>query len=102
MDQQFNRSTANRRERRTDIHADVSLRRVGHHPFRVRVYDASPSGCRIEFIEQPSLAERVWIKFEGLEPIEASVCWVRGMAGGVEFRRPIHPAVFERLLGTLK
>jgi len=42
------------------------------------------------------------VKFDGLQPLEAGVCWIEGFAAGVNFRQPIHPAVFDRLVGTLK
>ena len=90
------------REIRTALDAEVSLRRSGHHNYKVRVYDASPHGCRIEFVERPSLDERVWIRFEGLEGIEAQVCWVDGFVAGVEFVKPIHQAVFDRLVGGIR
>ena len=89
------------RETRTALDAEVALRRTGHHHYKVSVYDASPHGCRIEFVERPSLKERVWVRFEGLEAIEAQVCWVDGFVAGVEFVNPIHPAVFDRLVGGL-
>ena len=91
-----------RKAARTSLQAEVSIRRAGQHSFRVRIYDASPYGCRVEFVERPRLDEIVWVRFEGIEPIEGSVCWVDGMVGGVEFQRPIHPAVFDRLVGLLR
>ena len=87
------------REPRTVLDAEVSLRRTGHHGYRVKVYDASAHGCRIEFVERPNLDERVWVKFEGLDSVEGLVCWVDGFVAGVEFAKPIHPAVFDRLVG---
>ena len=47
------------------------------------------------------LDEIVWVKFEGLEALEAMVCWVDGFAAGLEFQRPVHPAVFDVLLQRL-
>ena len=87
------------RKIRTALDAEVSLRRSGHHGYRVKVHDASPNGCRIEFVERPNLDERVWVKFEGLDAVEGLVCWVDGFVAGVEFVNPIHPAVFDRLVG---
>ena len=87
-----------RRRTRKTIAAEVDLRRSGVHAFRVKVFDASPEGCKIEFIERPRVGERVWVKFDGLEAIEASVRWVGGHVGGVRFKHPIHEAVFERLV----
>ena len=65
------------------------------------VHDVSREGCRLEFIERPRLDETVWVKFDGLDAIESSVCWVRGADVGVEFKRPIYTAVFDILLNRL-
>ena len=59
-----------RRTERVAVNAEVALRRSGQLNYRVRVFDASPLGCRLEFVERPQLDERVWIKFDGLDPIE--------------------------------
>lgn len=92
-----------RKRERVSLIAEVGIRRSGFHGFRVRVFDASPDGCKIEFVEKPRIGERVWVKFDGLEGIEASVRWIEGHIGGVHFERPLHEAVFERLvLSTLK
>lgn len=48
------------------------------------------------------LDERVWVKLNQLNPIEAMVCWTTGSNVGLEFERPMHPAVFEMLLIRLK
>lgn len=92
----------NRQDARVAVNAEVALRRSGSHPYSVRVYDASPHGCRIEFVERPSLDERVWVKFQGLEAIEGLVCWVDGFVAGLEFVTPIHPAVFDSLVARLR
>jgi hypothetical protein len=77
----------------------TSLRRRARvfHGFRVRAFDLSPAGCKIEFIERPALGERVWIKFDDLEAIESEVRWLDGHIGGVQFAHPLHPAVFEQI-----
>ena len=67
----------------------------------VNVYDISPQGCRIEFVDRPRLDEIVWVKFEGLDAIESTICWLRGPEAGVEFVRPIYPAVFDSLVRRL-
>ena len=87
---------------RVSLDAEVSLRRPGKSTYRVRVFDASPHGCKVEFVERPMPADRAWIKFDGLEPLESMVCWVKGFAAGVQFEKPIHPAVFDRLMAGLK
>ena len=90
-----------RKSARVSLDAQVSLRRTGRMPYKVTVRDASPHGCKVEFVERPTLDERAWIKFEGLEPLEATVCWVKGFVAGIQFEKPIHPAVFDRLINIL-
>lgn len=92
---------ATRKSRRVSIAALVRLRRRGHHNFTVKAFDLSPEGCKLEFLERPQLDETVWVKFEGLEGIEATVCWVEDNVAGVEFVRPLHSAVFDMLVGRL-
>ena len=82
--------------------SEVSLRRVGHVKFQVNVRDISPDGCRIDLIERPRIGESLHLKFEGLEVVECKVRWVEGYIAGLEFVRPIHPAVFDLLMLRLK
>lgn len=87
-----------RKSVRVGLNADVVLRRAGQNNYRTTIFDLSPHGCKVEFVERPRLDELVWVKFDGLEALDAYVCWVEGFAAGLEFQRPIHPAVFEMLV----
>lgn len=87
-----------RNSERIALTAEVSMRRLGRANFRVGVFDASPGGCRIDLVERPSEGERVLVKFEGLESLEAEVCWVDGFTAGLKFVKPMHPAVFDLLV----
>jgi hypothetical protein len=40
----------------------------------------------------------LWVKLDGLESIEAIVCWVEESRLGLMFKAPLHPAVFDMLL----
>ena len=62
----------------------------------------SPSGCSINFVDRPSVGERHWVKFEGMDALEGEVRWVENFNAGLKFIRPIHPAVFELLLTKLR
>ena len=86
---------------RIELTAELGLRRVGRKNYRARVFDISPQGCKVEFVERPRLDELVWVKFEYLDAVEAAVCWVDGFYGGVKFLRPIYPAVYDLLLAKL-
>ena len=90
-----------RKSARVALDAQVFLRRSGQNNYRAQVFDISQHGCRVEFVERPGLEEIVWVKFEGLEPLEARVCWVQGFSAGLEFHNPVHYAVFGALVERL-
>ena len=86
-----------RNKQRRPVTAEVWVRRAGVHRFRVRIFDASAEGCKIEFVERPASGERLWVRFDGLEALAATVRWVYGHTGGVQFERPLHEAVFRNV-----
>lgn len=90
-----------RRFERKTLTAEVSMRRLGKHTFRVQLFDASPDGCKLELVDKPRIEEHVLVKFDGLEALEAEVCWIEGNLAGLRFERTIHPAVFDLLLQRL-
>ena len=90
-----------RRTERLPLRAEVHLRRPGQLSFLVEVFDVSPQGCKIEFVDRPKVADAVWVKFVGLEAIEARVRWIEGHIAGVQFVNEIHPAVFENVISRL-
>jgi hypothetical protein len=64
----------------------------------VRLFDLSPRGCKIEFVERPEIGELVWVKFDALQGIAARVRWIAGHVGGVQFEPAMHEAVFRNLI----
>lgn len=86
---------------RAALTAELSLRRQGRQSYIANLFDLTPKGCRVEFIETPRAGEKMWAKIDVFDSIEATVRWVEGFYGGLEFSRPIHPAVFELLLTRL-
>lgn len=90
-----------RRFERTMLSAEVAMRRLGKHTFKVQVFDASPDGCKLELVDKPRVDEHVLVKFDGLEALEAEVCWIEGNCAGLRFEKTIHPAVFDLLLERL-
>lgn len=87
-----------RQSSRVETCAEVALRRPGQGKYRVRIFDLSPEGARIEFVERPRVGELSWVKFDGLAAIEAKVRWVEGHVAGIRFESPLHSAVFDQLL----
>lgn len=95
--EELSRERVQRSAERTPLDAEVTVRRISHLGYRVKIYDASPAGCRCEFVERPEIGERIWVKFDGLESIECKVRWIKNSEAGLEFSRPIYPAVFDLL-----
>lgn len=79
------------------VDGEVLQRRQGQPNYRVRLFDVSTQGCMAEFVERPRVGDHVWIKFEGLESLEAEVCWAEGFKAGLKYANSIHPAVFDLL-----
>lgn len=86
---------------RRAIAGSASLRRMGRKEYQTRLFDLTPNGCKVEFIERPRPGELLWVKLDGLSNVEAAVRWVDGFYGGVEFVRPLHGAIFDSLIGRL-
>ncbi len=77
-----------REHERVSLQAAISLRRRSGLNYIVRTTDVSPSGCKVEFVDRPSVGDIHWIRFEGLQALEGEVRWSRQFRGGVQFRRP--------------
>lgn len=90
-----------RRSERIAVTATVTLRKPGKPNFQAKVSDVSREGCKVEFIDRPSVGDSLWIKFGSFENLAAEVCWVEGSEMGLNFAKPFHPAVFELLMERL-
>lgn len=91
-----------RRHPRVQVDGSAMLRRSGQLNYSVRLYDLTPHGCKAEFVERPEFDEQVWVKFAGIAPLEARVCWIGNSKVGLVFTHPIHPAVFDLLIARLR
>jgi len=96
------RTETPRKHCRLEVSAELSLRRMGRQRYQGRLFDLSPTGCKVEFVERPRPEEVLWVKFVDFDSIEATVRWIDGFYGGLEFARPIYPSVFELLLAKLQ
>lgn len=90
---------ARRCSRRVAVTGQISVRKSGCLSFQLPTLDLSAEGCRVELVEAVDAGERVIVRLPALEPIGADVAWVHGIHAGVRFHRPLHPAVFDQLLG---
>lgn len=81
--------------------AQIHARRIPGVNFEVPLDNVSSGGCRIEMLEVCEVGEDVIARFPELEPLGARVRWTMGATAGLQFTRPIHPAVFGSLLERL-
>jgi hypothetical protein len=81
------------------VGAEISVRKAGCFNFQLPVLDISAHGCRVELLEAVDQGERMIVRLPALEPLGAQVAWVCGTHAGLRFDRPLHPAVFDQLLG---
>lgn len=92
------RKQVERRAARVKVTADVGLRALGRNSYRVRIVDLSTDGCQVELVELPKVGDRMSVKFDGLEVLEADIMWVEGHRAGLTFVNRLHPAVLDLLL----
>lgn len=90
-----------RAHERVTLDAAIMLRHAGRRNYRTLLFDLTPAGCKVEFVERPRQGDLLWAKFDGLEGIEARVAWVDGFRGGLKFTRPLHPGIFDALVARL-
>jgi hypothetical protein len=88
--------------KRVSVEAEVMLRRLGQNNYRVRIFDLSPEGCKVELIERPCEGEHLLMRIEGLETLDSEVCWVSDFVAGLRFEKPFHPAVFDLMVARLQ
>ncbi len=79
------------------VEGEVTQRKMGQPWYQARLFDLSRHGCKIESVQRPRAGDRIWIKFAGLESLDAEVRWVEGLQAGLKYANPIHPAVFDLL-----
>ncbi len=90
------RDIAGRRTERWAWDAEVQFR-SGTKRANVRLRDISPLGARIKGVFLVHEGDRFFIRFPGMESIEAKVAWVTEFEFGCEFARPRSPVILEAL-----
>jgi len=90
-----------RKHERVNLDAELSIKRASRPHYRTRLFDLTTAGCKAEFVERPMLGETVWVKLDGLNALESTVRWIESFSVGLEFQRPIYPAVLDLLFARL-
>ena len=91
-----------RSEVREPFPAQIELRKPGTGRQAVTGRDLSTTGCCLEMFEPTLRHDILWVTLPGLETLEATVRWVDEGLAGIEFKRPLHPAVLAMLLARVE
>jgi hypothetical protein len=86
---------------RVGVESAITVRPIGGFNHQVRLDDLSTDGCRVELVEEIELGEPLIARFPDLEPLVGAVRWKHGAVAGLEFSRPMHPAVLDALVTRL-
>ncbi|WP_407696056.1 PilZ domain-containing protein [Sphingomicrobium lutaoense] len=87
---------------REPLAAFVTVRETGRSRNAASIVNVSRGGCQISTVNRLVQGERIWVKFPGFDSIEATVRWSEEFTAGVEFVRPLHPAMLDHLLARLR
>ncbi|MDP1028049.1 pilus assembly protein PilZ [Sphingomonas sp. KR1UV-12] len=84
---------------RRSVRMHAHLRDRGQTRFDIDVSDLSTTGFRAATAFTLYPGTIVWLTLPGLAPIEAVVAWHDRYHYGCTFARPLHPAVFDHIVG---
>jgi hypothetical protein len=87
---------------RASVRIAASLREPAKPSGPVTVTELSARGCRILTRQRLAPGTIVWLRLPGLESWYATVVWAAGGAAGLDFERPFHPAVADKLIDAYR
>lgn len=90
------------RERRRALRVPTSIAAVAKttqgSPQNLEINDLTPEGCAVTAAGYPLVVGVIYgVKIEGLEGLASTARWTAGTQSGLEFDRPLHPAVADHV-----
>ena len=67
--------------------------------FTAHLVNVSSHGCRLDFRGYLPEGAVIALKLDGIEALNGRVIWHRVGSAGIEFMRPLHPIIVQRLGG---
>lgn len=80
-----------RREPRTELSAEISLRELGRTAIDARLINISSRGFMVEAKDLVSPGSRLWLTLPGAGRVNGLVIWTKNGRLGGEFAEPIDP-----------
>jgi hypothetical protein len=101
----FDRATGgdddHRHQQRVPIVLRAILRDRHSNKYHVSLLDLSVTGFRAEAHYSLDAGQIVWLAIPGMQGLEATVAWRRGLEIGCSFRQPLYPPVLDHIVKTL-
>jgi hypothetical protein len=90
-----------RHQQRVPIIMRAILRDRHSNKYHVSLLDLSVTGFRAEAHYSLDAGQIVWLAIPGMQGLEATVAWRRGLEIGCSFRQPLYPPVLDHIVKTL-
>ena len=75
--------------------------RVGSRAwYKTRIADLTPGGFQVTIIDMPARGTPIYLRFAGMQLLQADVCWSDRDVAGCKFAAPLSPYVFDHIIGT--
>jgi hypothetical protein len=89
-----------RKAERRVVNLAASLREPGARVADAEVVNLSVTGFAAESTAQVEIGHHVYLKLEGLEPLNCRCVWIEGGKSGYEFTSPLHPLTLDMVLAS--
>jgi hypothetical protein len=90
-----------RHDGRAQVDIDCEIR-IGNRAWRrARLADLTPDGFQVAILDMPARGTPLYIRFAGIQMLQAEVCWARADTAGCRFAAPMSPYVFDHIIASI-
>lgn len=77
--------------------------RVGTRAWRkAEIADLTPEGFQVKIFDMPPRGTPLYVRFAGIQMLNAEVCWTKIDTAGCRFLMPISQYVFDHIINTAR
>lgn len=91
-----------RRGERAALNVAAGVRPQSSTMIQATILDLSRFGFRARLSAPAPIGSVVWLNLPGMAGQQACVVWSEGLMAGCALTAPLHPAVFEHIVKTLR